>query len=90
MFSKAEVEIQNSLGLHARPSSKFVRTAQKYQSRISVKKGGSIVDGKSVMGLMTLAAARGSRIIIEAEGQDAEEMIEALKQLIIIEKFGEE
>ena len=89
MFSKAEVEIQNSFGLHARPSSKFVTTAKKYQSRISVKKGSRVVDGKSVMGLMTLAAARGSWIIIEAEGQDAEEMIEALKQLIR-EKFGEE
>ncbi len=89
MVSRTEVEIQNSLGLHARPSSKFVSTAKKYQSRISVKKGPHVVDGKSVMGLMTLAAARGSRIVIEAEGQDAEEMVEALEELIR-EKFGEE
>ena len=89
MVSRAEVEIQNSLGLHARPSSKFVSTAKKYQSRISVKKGSHVVNGKSVMGLMTLAAARGSRVIIEAEGQDAEELVEALERLIR-EKFGEE
>ena len=89
MFSRAEVKIENSLGLHARPCSKFVNLAKKYQSRISVKKGNHVVDGKSVMGLMTLAAARGSMIIIEAEGQDAEELVKALKQ-IIREKFGEE
>ncbi len=89
MFARAEVKIQNSLGLHARPSSKFVNVAKKYQSRISVKKGNHVVDGKSVMGLMTLAAAKGSRIIIDAEGQDAEELVKALKQLIR-ENFGEE
>jgi phosphocarrier protein len=86
---KAEVEIRNNLGLHARPAAKFVQVANKFRSKVSVKKEEHVVNGKSVMGLMMLAAAKGSRLIIEAQGEDAEETVDMLEQLIK-EGFGEE
>ena len=84
-----EVKIINALGLHARPASKFVQLAGKFRCKISVRKGTQVINGKSVMGMMMLAAAKGSKVTIEAEGDDAEEAIEALENLIK-EKFGEE
>ncbi len=89
MVDRREVEIRNELGLHARPSARFVEQANKFRSKISVRKEDQLVNGKSVMGLMTLAAAKGTRMIIEADGQDAGEAVEALARLIE-EKFGEE
>ncbi len=88
-FSKTVVEIRNSLGLHARPAGKFVQIANKFRCKLSVTKDGEVVDGKSVMGIMILAAARGSRITIEASGEDAVEAVEALEELVR-DRFGEE
>jgi phosphocarrier protein len=87
--SKAEVEIRNSLGLHARPAAKFVQVANKFRSKVSVKKEEQLVNGKSIMGLMMLAAAKGSKLVIEAQGEDAEEAVDNLEQLIN-EGFGED
>ena len=78
MFIKKKIQIKNSQGLHARPASVFVKIANKYEADVTVKKGAEIVNGKSIMGLLTLAASQGSTIEIEVSGPDAEE---ALKEL---------
>lgn len=84
-----EVEVINKLGMHARPASMFVRTAMPFSSTITVKKGDEIVDGKSIMGLMTFAATMGTKINITVEGDDAESCLDALEQLFL-DKFNEE
>ena len=89
IFTRAELKIRNSLGLHARPAGKFVQLADKFKCKVSVTKDSEVVDGKSVMGMMTLAAAKGSRIIVEASGEDAAAAVQALEQLVK-DKFGEE
>ena len=76
------VEIVNRLGLHARAAAKLVTLAAKYQSEVRVAKDGKQVSGKSIMGVMMLAAAQGSRITLVTEGEDAVEAIEALAALI--------
>jgi len=80
--------IINKLGLHARASSKFVQTAAQYQSEIWVSKGEKRINGKSIMGLMMLAAAQGSTIQIEANGADEAQAVQALTALIN-DYFGE-
>jgi phosphotransferase system HPr (HPr) family protein len=80
--------IQNELGLHARPAALFVQKANSFKSEIIVEKGNKKVDGKSIMGIMMLAAAKGSSIKIIAKGYDANEAVEALQELIQ-SKFGE-
>ncbi|MGL6101221.1 MAG: HPr family phosphocarrier protein [Fusobacteriaceae bacterium] len=89
-MKKIEVEIKNKAGLHARPSSLFVQTASEFDSDINVICDDEEVNGKSIMGLMLLAAEQGRKLILEAEGDDEEEMLEALKNLIEIKKFNEE
>ena len=74
--------VKNKLGLHARPAALFVQIANKYDSEISVKKGRQLVNGKSIMGIMMLAASRGSRIHIIARGEDAQEAVEELEKLV--------
>ncbi len=74
--------IQNRLGLHARPAAEFVKLAAKFQSEISVGKDGMWVNGKSIMGVMTLAAEFGSEVTVRAEGDDAKEALEALVGLL--------
>ncbi len=78
MFIKKKIKIKNPQGLHARPASVFVKIANKYESDISVKKGSEKVSGKSIMGLLMLAASQGSTIEIEVSGSDA---ILAMKEL---------
>lgn len=73
--------IKNRLGLHARPAAMFVQEASKFKSQIDVVKDGLQVNGKSVMGLMLLAAERGSRLTIRADGPDEAKAIEALEKL---------
>ena len=80
--------IQNRLGLHARPAALFVQTANRFKSEIEVTKGKEKVNGKSIMGIMTLAVERGSQIRIRATGLDAAEAISSLTQLIRSD-FGE-
>lgn len=77
-----EFTIQNKLGIHARPAAQFVKTASKFASDISVEKDGEEVDGKSIMGLMMLAAGHGSLIRVAAEGEDAESALDAIADLI--------
>lgn len=78
---KQTVAIVHRQGLHARPAALFVQLAKRFTSRVTVKKGRKIVDGKSIMGLLTLAAGPGARISIVTDGPDAEE---ALRQLIAL------
>ena len=82
MFVKKRIQIRNPQGLHARPASIFVRIANKYESDITVKKGAEVVSGKSIMGLMTLAANQGSMIEIEVSGSDAQQALEELEQFL--------
>ncbi|PYI84633.1 MAG: HPr family phosphocarrier protein [Verrucomicrobia bacterium] len=77
-----EILIVNRLGLHARPAAMFVRIASRYRSEIWVSKEGEEVNGKSIMGLMMLAAGQGSKLRIRCEGPDAEEAMEELEALI--------
>lgn len=86
---KAELTIHNRNGLHARPAAMFVKTASRYRSEIWVEKDGERVSGKSIMGLMMLAAGKGSILHVEAEGEDAEQALADLKKLVE-SSFGEE
>lgn len=83
------VTIVNRLGLHARAAAKLVTLAAKHQSEVLVRKDGREVSGKSIMGVMMLAAAQGSHITLVAQGPDAAETLEALAALIA-NRFDEE
>jgi phosphocarrier protein HPr len=85
---KQEIEIINKLGLHARASSKLTQTASQFASEIWIEKNGRKVNAKSIMGVMMLAAAKGSTIGLEANGADEQEAITALK-VLINDYFGE-
>jgi phosphocarrier protein HPr len=82
MIVRRTVEICNERGLHARASAKFVKLASGYDAEVRVGRDGSMVDARSIMGLMMLAAGIGSSIDIEAEGPDAEVAVEALSALV--------
>ena len=84
-----ELTVINKLGIHARPAALFVKVASKFQSEITVEKDGEQINGKSIMGLMMLAAAQGSRLKIIAEGADAEAAVRELEQLFA-QKFNED
>jgi phosphocarrier protein len=84
-----EVVVPNQLGLHARAAAKFVHTAERFSSRVRVRREHRLVDGKSIMGMLLLAASRGSAIVIRAEGPDEGEAVEALESLVR-SGFGEE
>ncbi|HZR04451.1 MAG TPA: HPr family phosphocarrier protein [Candidatus Udaeobacter sp.] len=77
-----DLSITNRLGLHARPAAMFVRIASRYRSEIWVSKEGEVVNGKSIMGLMMLAAGQGSKLLICCEGPDADKAMEELEGLI--------
>lgn len=79
---RKKIVVENKLGLHARPAALFVQTANKFESHIVVEKDNEKVNGKSIMGILMLGAERGSSIIIEAEGQDAQEAIVELERLV--------
>jgi phosphocarrier protein len=87
-MQQQEVEIVNKLGLHARASAKLTETAGRYKADIWVSRNGRRVNAKSIMGVMMLAAAKGSRIIIQTEGPDEADAIAAVAQLVA-ERFGE-
>lgn len=86
---RQQIEIINKLGLHARAAAKFVSTASSFSSSIKVEYNAKKVDGKSIMSVMMLAAAKGSQIVIEAEGDDEEQALAGLVSLIEC-CFGEE
>ena len=84
-----EITIINRLGLHARPAAMFVRIASRYRSEVWVEKEGEQINGKSIMGLMMLAAGQGSKLHIRCEGPDADKALAELEELIKA-KFNEE
>jgi len=76
------VVIPNEQGLHARPADRFVRLAQKFESKIEILRGSDRVQAKSIMDLLTLGATKGTQLTLEADGSDAEQALEALAQLV--------
>ena len=85
----AEVVIDNRNGLHARPAAMFVKISSRSRAEVWVEKDGERVNGKSIMGLMMLAAGKGSRLQVIAEGVDAEKAVAEIKNLVET-RFGEE
>ncbi|HEY3316705.1 MAG TPA: HPr family phosphocarrier protein [Bacillota bacterium] len=81
-MAKAEVTITNSVGLHARPAAQFVQAANKFKSRINVAKDDLKVNAKSIIGVLSLGAGKGAKIVLEASGEDEAEAVAALKSLI--------
>ncbi|MEK9864073.1 MAG: HPr family phosphocarrier protein [Verrucomicrobiota bacterium] len=79
---KTELLVENKMGIHARPAAMFVKIASRYEAEIFVEKDGERVNGKSIMGLMMLAAGPGSRLVLEAIGVDASQAVEELTQLL--------
>jgi phosphocarrier protein len=88
-FLTRELTIVNKLGIHARPAAVFVKTANRFTSEILVEKDGEKINGKSIMGLMMLAAGPGSKLTLHVRGDDAHQAIEELKALVE-RKFDEE
>ncbi len=88
-MTEAQLVIRNQLGLHARACALFVKTAARFQSHVYVSRDDLEVNGKSIMGVMMLAAEEGSVIRVRAEGSDERETVEALRELVD-GKFGGE
>ena len=84
-----EFTIKNRLGLHARASAKLVQTANRFRSEVFISKEGEEVNGKSIMGILMLAAALGAKIEVRVSGEDADAAFSAISQLIE-DKFGED
>ncbi|CCD99928.1 HPr family phosphocarrier protein [Bradyrhizobium sp. STM 3809] len=84
-----ELLITNKRGLHARASAKFVQMVEKFQAEVWVTRGGETVGGRSIMGLMMLAAAPGTKILVSAKGPEAEAALQAITDLVN-DKFHEE
>ena len=83
------MRITNRLGLHARAAARFVQTANRFRSKITLSRDGRSMDGKSILGILLLAAARGTAITVEAAGSDEQAAVDALVQLVE-SGFGEE
>jgi phosphocarrier protein len=77
-----DIEIKNKLGLHARAAARLVHTAARFKSDIKIRKGDEEVDGKSILGILLLAAGRGAVITVKADGPDAAEAVDAIEKLI--------
>ncbi|MFA5238500.1 MAG: HPr family phosphocarrier protein [Phycisphaerae bacterium] len=86
---ETEVEIKNAEGLHMRPAMKFVDTANRFECDITVSNNENKVDGKSIMQMSMLAATCGTRLKIKAEGEDAQQAIDALRELVEVKHFDE-
>ena len=87
-MAKQEIEIINKLGLHARASTKLTQTASQFGSEVWIALNGRRVNAKSIMGVMMLAASKGTRVTLETEGSDEDAAMSALTQLIN-NRFGE-
>ncbi|MBB6217425.1 phosphocarrier protein [Anaerosolibacter carboniphilus] len=85
---KKEVMVTNQTGLHARPASEFSRTAASFKSDIQIEYGEKRVNAKSIIGLLSAGISFGSKIVISAEGEDEQQAVEALKDLVKT-NFGE-
>jgi phosphocarrier protein HPr len=83
------IKLKNKLGMHARAAASFVRIAQQFKSEIYIERNGQTINGKSILGILTLACPNGGAITIRAEGVDAREAVKALENLIE-NKFGED
>ncbi len=84
-----DVEVTNRLGLHARAAARFVQTANRYRSRITLGRDSRAMDGKSILGILLLAAARGCVLTVTADGEDEEAALMALADLVA-GRFGED
>jgi phosphocarrier protein len=87
-MKKKDLLIENRLGLHARAAAQIVKAASGFSAKILLSKDGIEVDGKSIMGIMMMAAAKGSTILVSAEGDDEDKALEGMERLFK-EKFGE-
>jgi phosphocarrier protein len=81
--------IANEIGIHARPASMLVQCLLRFKSDVYIEKDGRRVNGKSIMGVLMLAASKGSQILVEADGEDAQDALDAVEKLIL-DKFGED
>jgi phosphocarrier protein len=88
-IAEGTFEIVNELGMHARAATKFVQTANKFKSEVTVEKDGQVVNGKSIMGVLMLVASKGTCIKVRTSGDDADAALETLGQLVQ-DKFGED
>jgi phosphocarrier protein HPr len=77
-----KLEIKNKLGLHARAAAQLVQTVNKFTSQVTISKDGQTVDGRSILGVLTLGGPQGSKILVEAIGEDAERAIKAIEKLV--------
>jgi phosphocarrier protein HPr len=77
-----KLQIKNKLGLHARAAALLVQTVNRFEAEITISKDGQRVDGRSIMGVLTLAATQGSEVMVEAKGKQAEEAMRAVEKLI--------
>lgn len=88
-MNEVDVVLGNRLGLHARAAARFVHLANGFRSRVTVSKGDSRVNGKSILGLLTLAAPKGSRLRLAADGEDEQQALKELAALVR-NRFGED
>ena len=86
---RRELAIRNRLGLHARAAARFVHTASRFRSRVTAGRDGRVMDGKSILGILLLAASQGTAIEVTAEGEDEDQAMDALAALVD-SRFGEE
>ena len=86
---RREVRVRNRLGLHARAAARFVHTANRFRSRVTASRDGRTMDGKSILGILLLAAAQGTVLELSADGDDENEALDALVSLVE-SGFGEE
>ncbi|HYN03022.1 MAG TPA: HPr family phosphocarrier protein [Vicinamibacteria bacterium] len=86
---RRELAIRNRLGLHARAAARFVHTASRFRSRVTAGRDGRVMDGKSILGILLLAASQGTAIEVTAEGEDEDKAMDALEALVV-GGFGEE
>jgi phosphocarrier protein len=82
IVAEGRARVRNRLGLHARPAAEFVKLAARFQSEIQLSKDGLAVNGKSIMGVLMLAAERGSELVIQGVGPDAAEAVEVLRSCV--------
>jgi len=87
-MKEQEITISNRLGLHARAAAKFVQAASRFRAKISLSRDGQNVDGKSILGILMLAAGQGSRLVLRADGPDEGEAVSTLMELVD-GRFGE-
>ncbi len=88
-MKEVKLQIKNKLGLHARPAALFVKTAAKFKSDVFIARDSQVVNGKSIMGVMMLAAEKGAELIITANGDDEDDALKKLSELFD-RKFDEE